>query len=189
MYQSHVNVRYAKSLFLLANEKGILDIIRKDIDLIYNTFQESEEFNILIEHPTIKPSKKSDIITKLFKGKVNEYTLSFLLMVIKNKRENHLKSMCVNFIGLYRRNKGIKTAVLTTAYKLSDEEKSIVKKAMEKKFEAIIELSEKVDSNLIGGMIIQIDDKQLDLSVARQIQILRNRFLHIDFNNKKNIKH
>jgi len=57
-------------------------------------------------------------------------------------------------------------------------------------FDATVELNTKVDESVIGGVIIQVDDKQLNLSVAGQIQELRSKFLNIDFNNKKQkIKH
>lgn len=185
MYQSQINVRYAKSLFLFGEEKKIIEELEKDIDLIYQAFNEVESLNILLEHPTIKSSKKRAILNDLFGKKIHKHTLSFLDLIIKNKRENHLKNICRNFIDIYRKHKGIKKAVLTTAYKLTEEDKIAIIKNIEDKFVATIELQEHVDEKIIGGMIIQVDDKQLDLSVAKQINKLRNDFLNIDFNKKK----
>ena len=188
MHQSQINVRYAKSLFLVAKENNKLNEITNDIELILKTIREIDDFKLLIEHPTIKASQKLEILEEIFKNKVDKYSLSFLHLIVKNKRENHLKSMCYNFIDFYRDYKGIKRAVLTTASEISEKERSIIKESIQKKFNATIELQEKVDQDLIGGMIIQVDDKQLDLSVAKQIQNLRNDFLKIDFNDKKRFK-
>jgi F-type H+-transporting ATPase subunit delta len=188
MYQSQINVRYAKSLFLVAKENKKLDEITNDISLLLNFFQEVDDFKMLVEHPTIKPSEKSTILKALFEDKFENHTMTFLLLTVKNKRENHLKNMCLNFLELYRKDQGIKQAVLTTAFELSEKERIIIKESIQKKFNATVELSEKVNQDLIGGMIIQVDDKQLDLSVAKQIQNLRNDFLKIDFNNKKRFK-
>lgn len=185
MYQSQINIRYAKSLFLLGEEKGIIEELEKDINIIYQAFNEIESLNILLEHPIIKSSKKKAVLNELFDKKINKYTMSFLDLIIKNKREKHLKNICRNFIDIYRKHKGIKKAVLTTAYKLTEEEEATIIKSIEDKFVATIELQECVDENIIGGMIIQVDDKQLDLSVAKQINKLRKDFLNIDFNNKK----
>ena len=185
MYQSQINVRYAKSLFLLAEEKNMLDEIKQDIELILQWYEENEDIKILLEHPVVKVSKKNEILNDIFKDKIDAYSLSFLQLIVKNKRENHLKSICKNFIEIYRKHKGIKTAVLTTAFELTKTHQTNIKKIIEKTFNSIIELNTKVDEALIGGMIIQVDDKQLDLSVVGQIQQLRNQFLNIDFNNKK----
>lgn len=185
MYYSQINTRYAKSLFLLAKERNIVDEVKKDIDLILQWLDEYADLKVLIEHPVIKPSEKLRVLTNLFKDKINVNTLLFLKLIVKNKRENHLKSMCIDFVDLYKKQKGIKTAVLTTAIELSRTQESSITKSIEKAFNSEIELNTKVDKSILGGMIIQVDDKQLDLSVARQIQQLRNQFLNIDFNNKK----
>jgi len=168
----------------LAQQKNLLDEIKNDIELIYNALISSDELIHLLEHPVIKPSRKNEILGQIFNQKINRYTSQFLQLLLKNKRENSLKSICLKFIDLYRENKGIKKAVLTTAYKLSQEEKNNIITAIERKFNAKIELTEKTEEGLIGGMIIQIEDKQLDLSVAKQIQRLKSNLLEIDFNNK-----
>jgi F-type H+-transporting ATPase subunit delta len=188
MYQSQINVRYAKSLFLVAKENKKLEEITNDISLLLQTFQDVDDFKMLVEHPIIKPSEKSKILESLFSNTLEKYTMSFLLLTVKNKRESHLKNMCLNFLELYRKDQGIKQAVLTTAFELSEKERKTIKESIQKKFSATVELTEKVNQDLIGGMIIQVDDQQLDLSVAKQIQNLRNDFHKIDFNNKKRFK-
>ncbi|MDA3954073.1 MAG: ATP synthase F1 subunit delta [Bacteroidales bacterium] len=182
MYQSQINIRYARSLFLLAEEKNIIDDIVQDIELILQWHEENDDIRIFLEHPVIKASKKSEILSDLFKDKINASTLSFLHLIVKNKRENHLKNICIDFIDLYKKHKNIKTAVLTTAFELTRTHQTHIKKTIEKAFSSPIELNTKVDETLIGGMIIQVDSKQLDLSVTRQIQKLRNQYLNIDFN-------
>lgn len=119
MYNSQINIRYAKSLYLLAEEKNLLDEIKRDIDLVLQWFEEIEDLKTLLEHPVIKASKKTEVISRFFKDHVNHYTLSFLKLIIKKKRENHLKNICIDFRDLYKKGKGLKTAALTTAIALS----------------------------------------------------------------------
>jgi F-type H+-transporting ATPase subunit delta len=188
MYNSQINIRYAKSLFLLAEEKNISDEIKNDMDLILQWYEEYDDINTMLEHPVLKASKKYQILSDLFKDKVNEYTMSLLRLIIKNKRENHLKNICINFVDIYKKQKGIKSAVITTAFDLTRTNKANIKKSIEKVFNAEIELETKVQKELLGGILIQVDDKQLDLSVAGQVQKLRNQFIDIDFNNKKKSK-
>ncbi len=190
MYNSQVNIRYAKSLFLLAEEKNISGEIRKDMELVLQWLEEYEDVKILLEHPVLKTTKKHQVLSDLLKDKVNPHTLSILKLIVKNKRENHLKNICRNFIDIYKKQKGIKTAVLTTAFELTRTHKTNIKKSIENIFNAEVEMETIVRKELVGGLLIQVDDKQLDLSVAGQIQKLRNQFLNIDFNNKKKkIKH
>lgn len=185
MYHSQINIRYAKSLYLLAEEKSLINEIKKDIDMILQILDEVEDLKTLLEHPVIKASKKTEILSSFFKDKLNEYTLSFLQLIIKNKRENHLKNICIDFGDLYKKGNGLKTAVLTTAFELTKTHKTNIKGMIEKEFNSKVELNTKVNEAIIGGMIIQVDDRQLDLSVSRQVQQLREQFSNIDFNSKQ----
>ena len=119
MHQSHINIRYAKSLFLLAEEKNQLNSVKQDIHTILQWFEENEDVNVLLEHPLIKASKKVEILTKLFKNKVTEYTLSFLSLIVKNKRENHIKSICNNFISIYKEFNSIQNCNIFKIFLLS----------------------------------------------------------------------
>jgi len=185
MHDSQVNIRYAKALFLLAEERGKLNEVRSDMDFLLNWLEENQDVNILLEHPTIKASKKAQILSDILKDNILGYTLSFIHLVVKNKRENNLKSICRDFISIYKKNMGIRTAVLTTSIDLSRTHKEKIKKTIEESFRSPVELEAKVDKSIIGGLLIQVDDKQLDLSVARQIQELKHQFLDIDFNEQK----
>lgn len=185
MYQGQINVRYAKSLFQLAIERDLVDEMKDDIQLVLETFQENDNLETIMSYPVMKTSKKNQIIKGIFNEKINEYSLSFLLLIIKNKREKHIKNICTDFLDLYAEHKEIKRALITTAFNLNRTQAENIRKSIEKKFKSTIELETKVDKSLIGGVIIQVDDKQIDLSVARQIQDLRTSFLDIDFNNRK----
>lgn len=185
MYHSQVNIRYAKSLFLLAQEKSILDEVKKDIDLILHWIEENNESEFFLDHPAIKASKKTEIFNAIFEKQITGHTLSFLRLIVKKKREKHLKFICKDFLTMYKKSKGIKTAELTTAFALSRTHEESIKKSIEEIFKSPVELNTNVDQSIIGGLVIQVEDQQLDLSVAHQIQELKTQFLNIDFNNKQ----
>jgi len=187
MHHSQINTRYAKSLFLLAEEKGILDDIRKDMDILLSVLEDNPEINTLLEHPVIKTSKKTQLLNEIFKEEVSNHTLSLLHLIVKNNREKHLNEICRYFVVMYKKNKGIRTATITTSFDLSRTHLESIKRSIEKIFKASVELDSKVNESIIGGMIIQVDDKQLDLSVARQIKQLKTKLFDIDFNDIKEI--
>lgn len=188
MYDSQINIRYARSLYLAAEEKGDLDLVKEDIEVLFQLFEENHDIDLLLEHPLIRTSRKIEILSSIFKDKVTKHTWSFLNLIVKNKRENHLKNICRDFISIYKKSKGIRTAVLTTSFELTRTHKEKIKKAIEEVFQAPVELNTKIDESIIGGLIIQVDDKQLDLSVMRQIEKVRGQFVNIDFNAKRKIK-
>ena len=72
--------------------------------------------------------------------------------------------------------KNIKTVSITTAEPISDQTKSEIMTYIKKTGGDEIELTEIVDEDIIGGVIIKMGDKQLDASVTRNIKELKKTF-------------
>ena len=177
MDQSAITVRYAKAFFSLAQEKSLLDTLKSDIELIYSVCKESVEFILLLESPVVKTSKKTKLISSVFKGNVNDLTLNFLELITQNKRETNIPGICHNFLDLTRKNQNIKSAVLTTASELSSQAINKIKELLGDELKAEIELTTKINEELLGGMVLRIDDKQYDASVATQLKKIKQTLL------------
>jgi F-type H+-transporting ATPase subunit delta len=180
MDQSKINVRYAKAFFTLAKEKGLTLELRKDAGLISSVCATSSDFNLMLESPVIKSSQKIVALKSIFDGKVNELSLNFLVLIAENKRENYIAGIFRNLEDLYRREEGIKTAVLTSAQPLNEDLVLQVTKILETEFDAKVELSQKVDNRLIGGFMIRVEDKQYDASLSTQLRKIREQLLHTE---------
>jgi F-type H+-transporting ATPase subunit delta len=81
---------------------------------------------------------------------------------------------------MYRREEGIKAAVLTSAQPLNESLINQVKEILEKEFSAKVELSQKVDAKLIGGFVIRVEDRQYDASLSTQLKKIREQLLHTE---------
>jgi F-type H+-transporting ATPase subunit delta len=177
MSVQRIATRYAKSLIDLAQEQGKLEKITEDV----KSFREvckNRDFYLLLKSPIVKPDKKEQIFKKLFTGKYDNLTLSFLHILLKKGREENLKDIADEFIEQYKVIKHISTVRLTTAVKMSDDlvknirEKLAASDATDEK----VELIAKVDPNLIGGFVIEFDDKLYDASVSHKLGILKKEF-------------
>jgi len=174
---SAIRVRYAKAFFLLAKEKGMVDVLKADIEKVFNVCNHSTDFILLLESPVVSISKKAELITKIFKGEVNSLTLNFLLLITNNKRESYIPGICHNFIELIRKDQNIKSAVLITASEINSKTIEKIRTLMEKELDAKLELTSQVDSGIIGGLILRIDDKQYDSSVTTQLKKIKQQLL------------
>ncbi len=67
-------------------------------------------------------------------------------------------------------------AVVTSALPLSDKEKDVIKKDILKRSSGDLEVTFEVDSDLLGGLTIQVGDKMVDHSVLAQLTGLRALF-------------
>lgn len=174
---SAIRVRYAKAFFTLAKEKNMLEQLKTDIQNIFDICNQSVDFIHLIESPVVTTTKKSELITKIFKGQINSLTLNFLLLITGNKREVYIPGICRNFLELTRKDQNIKSAVMITATEISAGTVEKIREIMAIELNATIELACQVEPGIIGGLILRIDDKQYDSSVNTQLKKIKQTLL------------
>jgi len=177
MNYSNISVRYANALFLTAKENNELDNVKKDIEFILSLFKEMPQLKFVMESPVIKTSDKLNIIKNVFSSRIAELTIKFLNLIVKNKRELQVQNISRNFIDKYKEFKGIKTVTLTTAYKIDEDTKRHLIEKIKKTFDKIIELHENVDTGIIGGFILKIEDQQLDSSVTSKLSRIKRKLV------------
>lgn len=176
MKETRVAIRYAKALFELCQEQGIVDAVSSDMKMLAGTIKVSNEFKRFLGSPIISDRKKKSILTNIFSGKVHKLTLDFIRLMVENNRESVIGAVASEFHGLYKQLNGIVSAELTTTGVLIPELRDEIVKAIEHEMKASVELSEKTDESLIGGFILEIEDKQFDASILHKIQNLSREF-------------
>ena len=180
MDQSKINIRYAKAFFLLAKEKNLTVELRKDAKIIANVCETSSDFILLLESPVVKTSNKVKAIKSVFEGRVNPLMVNFLALIIENNREKYLPGIFRNLEDLYRQEEGIKSVVLTSAQPMEEAVVLQIRKMLESELNAKVELTQKVNEELIGGYVVRFDDKQYDASIATQIKKIKEKLLQTD---------
>lgn len=171
---SRIAVRYAKSLVDLAKEQGKLEVIKNDIDTLKDIFKESRDFYLMMMSPIIKEDKKKNIFSAVLKGRVDDMTLAFINIVISKKRESFLPEITDAFYDQYNQLNNITPVKLTTAVPLTDDlEEKIVRLMKEKYGKDKIELTTVVDDEIIGGFILEFENKLYDASIAHQFESLK----------------
>jgi F-type H+-transporting ATPase subunit delta len=180
MDQSKINVRYAKAFFTLAKDKGLTKELRIDAGLIAGVCAKSIDFGLLLNSPVVKTSAKVKAIQSIFDGKVNVLTLNFLVLITENRREKHIPGIFRNLEELYRQEEGIKTAVVTSSQLLNDSILLQVKQILEKEFKSKVELSQKVNNELIGGFVLRVGDQQYDASISTQLKKIKEQLLQTE---------
>lgn len=172
-----VAYRYARSLMDLATEQGQADAVYADMELVAGTTAASRDLRVLLNSPVVKADKKSAVLGKLFAGQVGEVTQRFMDILVRKGREAMLPQVAAAVQQLYKQQKGIITAEVTSAVPLDDAARQQVRDLAAAKHPGkTVEIAEKVDPALIGGLSIRIGDEQYDGSVSRRLSDLRREF-------------
>jgi F-type H+-transporting ATPase subunit delta len=177
--ESKISVRYAKAFFSSAVERNLLEVVKKEVDLLLQLLQSQPRLKELLASPVVKTKEKSVFIDKIFKDRFSELTVDFLHLLLKNNRELFLMEMCLNFRVLYSKATGIKSAELITAVKLDEDQLQQFNDLIQAHFGGKAEVVTKVDELLLGGFILKVEDQQLDASVSTQLKKMRRELVNV----------
>jgi F-type H+-transporting ATPase subunit delta len=176
--------RYAKSLLDLASEKGLLDQINADVQTV-DAVCDNKDFAMFIKSPIINTDKKVNVFKSIFGDKVNSLTQTFLELLIQKGRESLIPAISDSFIEQFKSLKNIRSARLISATQLSDAEVNHIKA----KFQAWLkpgesmELTQHIDASIIGGYIFQMDGRQIDATVKRNLDSMKSGLYDSSYTN------
>jgi F-type H+-transporting ATPase subunit delta len=177
MNESRVSYPYAKSLFTLALEKGKLEEVTNDMKLIYSVCKENPSLTQTLHSPIISSDKKKAVIDTIFKGRVSDLTFEIYTLLKRKHREMFLADIAYHFVELYKNHNHIVTVKLVTASPINDELRNGFRSILTAKFNSNkIELHESVDSEIVGGYILTVGDKQINQSIKGKIIELKSKF-------------
>lgn len=168
--------RYAKSLLDLGIEQKTLEELFSDMQLIHLVCKQNPELTLLLKSPIVRADKKESILKEVFFNFLSLTSTTFIKLILKKKREALLDAIASAFIHLYKVHHNIKIAKVTTAIALNDAQRKKIISLLESSEKAIIELNEIVNPEIIGGMILRVDDRQIDESIRRKLSNLEMEF-------------
>ena len=174
--QSRAASRYAISLIELSLEKGELEKVFADMQLIQSVCNDSREFTNLLQSPVVKFDAKEKIFKAIFSDKVSSLTLNFLIVIAHKRREAILKDVATAFIDQYYAHKNILRTVIRSVNGVGENVKNKVREIVKNTYNSEVEIIEVHDAKLIGGFVLKVGDKQVDASIKTKLEKLRRNF-------------
>lgn len=166
-----VNSTYGDALFQLAVEENQVDTVLEELTGLMQVLDENSELIRLLTHPEVVKEDKLKLLQDIFQGRVSDAVMGTLLIVVRNDRSGELMSILEYVIGKIKEYKKIGIAYVTSAVELKEEQKARIEQRLIETTDYLsMEMHYKVDSSLIGGVIIRIEDQVIDSSIKRQLE-------------------
>jgi len=99
--------------------------------------------------------------------------MSFIELITKNKREYLLTEIAIAFVNLLKKQNGIVPISVTSAVKLEKQTLNQILEKLKSHVDGEFEVTEEVDPALIGGFVVRMEDKQIDASIASQLNRMK----------------
>ena len=178
MSVTRIATRYAKSLIDLALEQKKLEPVYTDIKALA-TAAANRELYLLLKSPIVHADKKMAVLNALFKDRMDTLTLAYLQLLVNKGREMYLPEIAAAFVEQYKIMMGITTVRVTSAAPLSDAVLDDLRKRILASgiTNATLDLVTQVNPALVGGFILEFDNKRYDASVANKLAELKADFM------------
>jgi len=173
MKVSLVAERYANALFELAVEKNAAGEIYKDALVVSEICRKSRELRMFFKAPVVQTDLKVKVVKELFGKAVGPVMLTFLLVMVRKKREKFIPEIAVTVIENYKEYKNILTVHFKAPVLPDTDIRKKVLELMTNYTKANIDLVEEIDNSLIGGFVLNWKDLQYDASIRKQIEQLK----------------
>lgn len=170
-----ISVRYARALLKSATDANNEDTVYQEMMLMAKSFLEVPELRQTIDNPMLPKDKKEMLLlTAIGGGQVSVQSQAFISMVLREGRENMIQFMANSYVTLYRKQKNIIRGKLTTAVAVSPAVEQKMRQMVESKTQGTVEFETEVDSDIIGGFILEYDTYRMDSSVKSKLNSILN---------------
>ena len=133
-------------------------------------FAENEDLVTLLNHPKISKDEKIQVVENIFKGKISDTMVGFLVIVVTKERYDELNHIFQYLEEKVKEYKNIGVVSVTTAVELTEEQKlQLTKRLLEVTSFKQLEFHYEVNPDIIGGMILRIGDRVVDSSIRTEI--------------------
>ncbi len=165
--------RYAEAAFELAHRDEDVDGWANELRLVAAVGADPATARLL-DNPAVALDDRERLVHEALEGRVRPAVERLAELLVRRGRASMLPAVSAEFDRLLRRERGIVTAVVTSAVPLEDDEiEAVRRKIAEIARGATAEVETRVDESLIGGVTIQIGDRLIDGSVRGRLQRLR----------------
>lgn len=172
-----IGSRYATSLYEVGVEENCLEELRAQVESLGDILSQNPDYLRLLSTPVLTKAEKKDLFKAALGESLSPYLQNFLEILVDRGRIAQYPQVRTAFHKLYNRSHGIEEAVAVTAIPLSDAMKGRLTEKLAAVTGKTILLQNRVDPTILGGVRIEMEQGQLDDTVAGRLERLKEQLL------------
>ncbi|KAI4135576.1 MAG: hypothetical protein LQ347_000545 [Umbilicaria vellea] len=168
---------YASALYTAAVKTSTLDTTSRALAALSDVFRKDPKLPVILTAPTLSPGDKTQIVQELQKhmgggGDKGDTVKNFLKTLAENNRLGILEGVCEKFSVLMGAARGEVDLTVTSAARLDGKTLQRLEAAVGKSEYSQgkkLKVITKVNPDIMGGLVVEIGDRTIDLSVSSRI--------------------
>lgn len=168
-----VAFRYAKALFILDCNNNNLEKRIVDFESMSKILKENPKLASFLNAPHIRLEDKKKLLYDSLSEKFDAIFMNFIVYLIRKKRFVNLRDIASEFRHMVNEHLGIWEADIVTAVPMDGDIEEKLEQRLEIDFHKKMKVNKKVDPNIIGGVILMINNQMIDWSVAGRLKKMK----------------
>ncbi len=169
-----VDMRYALALFSVAKEDNQVIKYQNEVKQLNLLLTNNKELFELLKSEFLELKVRYEVVDKLFKI-YSKPVINFLKILIQNHRINSYQIIFNSFNSLCNEENNVLEGIIYSTEKLAKEKINEIEDALKKKNNVKVELTNRIDPSLIGGIKVVIDNHIYDYSIQNEINSLMSQ--------------
>lgn len=166
--QLKIAKNYAKALFDITQNRA--ERLNEELHSLLEILHNSNDLKEFLENPLISVSDKKEVIFKVFGKDFDLQIINLLNMLADNKRLSFIETVCYCFEKLYEETNSISKVEVCSAVEMKEETKNRLVEVLQRKLNCKVIPTYCVKEDILGGLVIKINDKIIDLSLSSKIK-------------------
>jgi F-type H+-transporting ATPase subunit delta len=165
---------YARALFEVAQDQDKLDEIHEQLGEFADAMNENRDLSRFFFSPYFSTQEKKEALEKTIKG-AEEPFMNFLEALVERHRMPVIFRIRARFDRLWEEERKLLPVEVTSAVELDKKTVNGIGKSIGEQVGRQVELSSRVDPEILGGVVLRVGNFVLDASIRHRLEQLRKQ--------------
>ena len=165
---------YSQALFEVAMEHDVVDDVREQLGQFADELDENRDLQVFLFSPYFSSQEKKEGIGKIVDG-ADERFLNFLELLAERHRMPVIFRIRRAYDSLWREENKLLPVTVTSAVELDEGLVKGLGERIEEQTGKQVELTSRVDPDVLGGLVLQVGNMVLDASIRNRLEQLRKQ--------------
>jgi ATP synthase F1 delta subunit len=165
---------YARALFEVAKEHGLLDQVRDDLNEFAQALHDNRELAVFFFSPYFSTEEKKDGLKKAVTG-ADPAFMNFLEALIERHRMPAIFRIKAQYQDMWEDARDLLPVELTSAIELDSATVASIGERVGEQTKRTVELTSTVDPDILGGIVLRVGNVILDASIRNRLEQLRKQ--------------
>jgi F-type H+-transporting ATPase subunit delta len=161
---------YAQTLFELSEESKMADTVKVNLEALGGAIATEPDFGKFITSPYFSGEFKSELLRKVFSGKLADLTMDFLMVVIRHNRMAFLSHIIDRYIELWDLRNGFCNVKISVGQPMESSEIEKLAEEIATELNCKVKMECEVKPDVIGGIAIRYGNKVVDNTVKTRLR-------------------